>query len=222
MLVNNLISFFSNLNKRHLSSTFHIDTYESSSSQIFIMHCLTLLLETTEKAKKLRKLIIDKQPPTFTTKLSSSVVTKAKPILKQLNKFQQKAILKALAVQDYLLIKGMPGTGIMLVILLFHSSSTSIISGKTATIVSLVQLMYQLNKTVLITSHTHAAIDNVCERLINCGVKLLRLGAHGKINPKLHPYSEASLIRDYKTVEELNVLYNKFVSRFLLANALLI
>lgn len=72
---------------------------------------LSLLLEPSDEAKKLREIIIDKKSPTFNNKLPKTVATKGTPILRTLNKMQQRAILKALSSNDYLLIKGMPGTG---------------------------------------------------------------------------------------------------------------
>lgn len=66
-----------------------------------------------------------------------------KQILRPLNRVQQRAIFKTLMANDYVLIKGYPG------------------SGKTTAIVALIRLIVALGKTVLLTSYTHAAVDNV-------------------------------------------------------------
>ncbi|KAK4872773.1 hypothetical protein RN001_014802 [Aquatica leii] len=179
-----------NLNNNYSNQTFHLDTYASSVSQGFNMTNLSLLLEASDQAARLRKFIIERQPPTFKNNLPKAVATKGTSILRKLNKMQQKAILKSLSTNDYLLIKGMPGTG------------------KTDTIVSLIELLVELNKSVLITSHTHSAIDNVCIRLVDRGVGVLRLGSDSKIHPKLRMYSENTLTKHCQTPEQLEKVYN--------------
>lgn len=68
-------------------------------------------MQEDDQANKLRKFIIDKQPPKYAASLSKQIVLLGRSILKCLNKDQQKAVLKALMAEDYFLIKGMPGTG---------------------------------------------------------------------------------------------------------------
>nr|CAH7738094.1 unnamed protein product [Callosobruchus chinensis] len=178
------------LNKKYSQQTFHIDSYESSSTHLFSFANLTLLLELTPRSEDLRRIIIDKTPPTFMATLPKRIAVKGKEILTRLNKVQQRAVLKAIAAKDYYLIMGMPGTG------------------KTATIVALVQLLCELNKTVLITSHTHSAVDNVCVKLIALGVKLMRLGSEARMHPELKKYSEHTLTKNCKSPEDLKVVYD--------------
>lgn len=104
-------SFFRNVNKKYLGSTFHIDTYDSNSISSFNLTSLSLLLEVSPRASELRKIIVDKLPPTFKKTLPKIIATKGKTILKRLNIVQQRAVLRAIAAEDYFLIKGMPGTG---------------------------------------------------------------------------------------------------------------
>ncbi|VEN40835.1 unnamed protein product [Callosobruchus maculatus] len=178
------------LNKKYSKQTFHIDSYESSSTHLFSFANLTLLLELTPRSENLRRIIIDKTPPTFMATLPKRIAMKGKEILTRLNKVQQRAVLKAIAAKDYYLIMGMPGTG------------------KTATIVALIQLLCVLDKTVLITSHTHSAVDNVCIKLIALGVKLMRLGSEARMHPELKKYSEHTLTKNCKTPEDLKVVYD--------------
>ncbi len=49
--------------------------------------------------------------------------------------------------EDYILLRGMPGTG------------------KTSLIVALVRVMVGLGKSVLLTSYTHTAVDNILLKL---------------------------------------------------------
>ena len=68
-------------------------------------------------------------------------------ILQELNSGQQKAVSKALAAHHYALILGMPGTG------------------KTTTISCLVRVLVASGKSVLLTSYTHTAVDNILLKL---------------------------------------------------------
>ncbi|KRT83034.1 hypothetical protein AMK59_4613, partial [Oryctes borbonicus] len=180
-----------NLNIKYRNLVFHIDSYDSNSAFSFNFASLSVLLDATEQADRVRRLIIDKEPPTFKAKLPKVIASKAPPILKQLNRAQQRAVLKACSANDYLLIKGMPG------------------AGKTATIVALVQLLVELHHTVLITSHTHAAVDNVCVRLKKLGINVLRLGTTGRIHPDIQNMSEYELTKRCKTPQELEQVYAK-------------
>ncbi|EEZ99558.2 DNA replication ATP-dependent helicase/nuclease DNA2-like Protein [Tribolium castaneum] len=180
------------LNVKYRNQLFHLDTYDSNITFTFNMTSLVLLIENSERAAQLRSVIIDKAPPTFAPKLPSVVAKKGAPILRRLNHVQQKAVLKALCANQFLLIKGMPGTG------------------KSATIVALIQLLIELNKSVLITSHTHSAIDNICIRLQKLNVDFIRLGSESKIDSKLKPNLETTLTEKCTTPEEMNEIYNKY------------
>ena len=68
-------------------------------------------------------------------------------ILQELNSGQRKAVSKALAAHHYALILGMPGTG------------------KTTTISCLVRVLVASGKSVLLTSYTHTAVDNILLKL---------------------------------------------------------
>lgn len=180
---------------KYPNHNFHIDTYDTDNVTIFNMANLVLLLEANKQSERLRKLIIDRQKPTFVQKLPRSIATKASAILQRLNRVQQRAVLKAVSANDYILITGMPGTG------------------KTSTIVALIQLLVELNQTVIITSHTHSAVDNVCIRLMKFGIQnILRLGDSGRLDKNLIERSERELTKNCKTSEELEECYNAAVS----------
>ncbi|XP_028132105.2 DNA replication ATP-dependent helicase/nuclease DNA2 [Diabrotica virgifera virgifera] len=179
-----------NLTLKFKNQTFYIDSYDSGMLQSFNLSSLALLLEPTPRAENLRKIIVDKESPTFRTTLPKVVGTTGKTILRRLNRVQQRAVLKAITANEYFLIKGMPGTG------------------KTATIVALIQLLYELGKTVLITSHTNSAVDNVCLKLLEHGVKFIRLGSESKIHKDLHEYSEHSLTKNCSTASDYEAVYN--------------
>lgn len=107
----NSVLLFRDLTKKYSQNLFQLDTYDSSSIHTYNMTNLTLLLEPTEKSEHLRKLIVDKTEPSFKKKLPKAIAVKAEKFLGKLNNKQKQAVFKAIAAEDYLLIKGMPGTG---------------------------------------------------------------------------------------------------------------
>ena len=79
-----------------------------------------------------------------------------------------------LRARDYALILGMPGTG------------------KTTTTAGVVAELVARGKSVLITSYTHTAVDNILFKLMDKGVDFLRLGNLRKVAPQVHAYAEAA------------------------------
>lgn len=142
------------------------------------------------------RIVIDRVKPTFTKALPKAITTTGKSILLTLNANQRSAVLKALTANEYLLLKGLPGTG------------------KTQTLAVLIQLLVLMGKSVLITSHTHSAVDNVLLRLQKCDkeIKFIRLGAEKRIHPELRHSSEGVYTSKCTTPDELAAVYNQFVS----------
>ena len=64
-----------------------------------------------------------------------------------LNEEQRGAVEHILAARDYALVVGLPG------------------AGKSATLAATVKALVDMGKSVLITSHTHNAVDNILTRL---------------------------------------------------------
>lgn len=206
------------MNKKYKGRSFHIDTYDSTNNS-FNLTSLALLLDQTPRADQLRKIIIDKSPPTFLQKLPAVVAKRGAPILKRLNPVQQRAVLKALTAKDFLLIQGMPGTGessfLYCRLVAFCITDFTASLGKTATIVALIELLVALNKTVLLTSHTHSSVDNVCLRLVKQGVNFLRLGSDSKVHASLKSKTEYHVTNGCTSTEQLQEIYNSFVSGLL-------
>lgn len=113
-----------------------------------------------------------------------------------MNTNQRSAILKALTANDYFLLKGLPGTG------------------KTQTLVALIRLLVLMGKSILITSHTHSAVDNLLMRLMksDASIKFMRLGSASRIRRELKNHSEDFFTKNCKTPDDLAAIYNDFVS----------
>nr|XP_020445477.1 DNA replication ATP-dependent helicase/nuclease DNA2 isoform X2 [Monopterus albus] len=157
---------------------------------------LSRLMENCQDSDRLRELVVDLRPPEFISNLSSVLPREAKDtianILRGLNKPQKQAMKKVLLSKDYTLIVGMPGTG------------------KTTTVCTLVRILHACGFSVLLTSYTHSAVDNILLKLKRFSVGFLRLGQGQKVHPDILPYTEESARKKgVHTVLELEQLYNK-------------
>jgi hypothetical protein len=86
---------------------------------------------------------------------------------------QLTAFRRALTVPDMLCVLGPPGTG------------------KTTTIVEVVQACVAMGQRVLVTSHTHRAVDNVLEGL-PLDINLVRIGSEDRMTTKIRALSSES------------------------------
>lgn len=184
--------FERNLSEMYPQSLFILDKYDSESTGVFNMTNLGALLDNRESSDRLRKIIIDKIKPTFQIHAPKMLLTKGSEVLSALNSIQRKAVIRAITANDYLLLKGLPGTG------------------KTQTLVALIRLLVLIGKSVLITSHTHSAVDNILHRLLEHRVAFLRLGSSARISPKLLKHSENHYLNNCKTPSDVHDLYTKF------------
>lgn len=175
------------LSKDHL---FRIDKINFRSSVCLNYTNLSRLFFQNEICQRLRAYIIDKQAPTFQKVLSKQDILKTKDLFKKLNKSQKAAILKAIMSNDYLLIKGYPGTG------------------KTTTIASLIAILLKLDKRILFTSFTNSAVDNLLIKLIEkYSIDFVRIGSYERIHPEVQKYELSTLTANLETVEQLDEFY---------------
>ncbi|KAL0959129.1 hypothetical protein HGRIS_014422 [Hohenbuehelia grisea] len=141
-----------------------------------------------------RELIVDLRPPVFDDGVSSCATsagiaeTHAKAVIERysqrLNANQAQAVRRVLTAQDYALILGMPGTG------------------KTTVIAAIIRMLVALGKTVLLTSHTHSAVDNILLKLDDADFGILRVGNVDKIHPGVLQYTLSSK-KKASTIEQL-------------------
>ncbi|XP_052739184.1 DNA replication ATP-dependent helicase/nuclease DNA2 [Bicyclus anynana] len=175
--------------RQNKHTVYHVDTYESFATTVQNLTNLGVLMEDSDRALRLRTLIIDKTPPEFALKLPREVGRLGSKLMRSLNIEQQRAVLKALASEHYVLLKGLPGTG------------------KTQTISVLIQMLVALKLRVLVTAHTHSAVDTVLNRL-PISLKIMRLGTASRVASSLIPRCEHTLTRKCHSTEELAHLYD--------------
>ncbi|XP_073935107.1 DNA replication ATP-dependent helicase/nuclease DNA2 isoform X1 [Castor canadensis] len=191
-----------NLSTLPESTLFRLDQEEKNCDIHTPLGNLSKLMENTSASKKLRDLIIDFQEPQFIPYLSSVLPHDAKDtvagILKGLNKPQRQAMKKVLLSKDYTLIVGMPGTG------------------KTTTICTLVRILYACGFSVLLTSYTHSAVDNILLKLAKFKIEFLRLGQTQKVHPDIQKFTEEEICRS-KSINSLALLEELYNSQLIVA-----
>ncbi|KAF9939937.1 Tripartite DNA replication factor [Mortierella alpina] len=133
---------------------------------------------------KRRQLVVDLEPPAF------DPVEEARHDNADLNDDQRRAIDAVLSARDYALILGMPGTG------------------KTTTIGHIIHTLVARGKSVLLTSYTHSAVDNVLLKL-NEDINIVRLGnkekVHRDIRRRIPDFTEPPL----NNVEAIQNFYGR-------------
>uniref|UniRef100_A0A8B9R5N2 DNA replication ATP-dependent helicase/nuclease n=1 Tax=Anas platyrhynchos TaxID=8839 RepID=A0A8B9R5N2_ANAPL len=185
-----------NLSKLPKDTTFRLDHEEGDFGTGVPFENLSKLMKDSPVSEKLRNLIIDFDKPRFIQHLSSVLPAEAKEtvanILKGLNKPQKQAMKQVLLSKDYTLIVGMPGTG------------------KTTTICALVRILSACGFSVLLTSFTHTAVDNILLKLAKFKVGFLRLGRAQKVHPDIRKFTEEEICRSksINSVTDLEELYN--------------
>ncbi|GEM10851.1 DNA replication helicase Dna2 [Rhodotorula toruloides] len=114
-----------------------------------------------------RSLVVDLATPRF----RPIEEVKHADLPSHLNDDQRQAVARVLTAQDYALILGMPGTG------------------KTTTTAEIIKALAQAGKSILLTSYTHSAVDNILLKVKDAGLSILRLGNRDKVLPSLHPHT---------------------------------
>ncbi|KAJ3807809.1 DNA replication factor Dna2-domain-containing protein [Lentinula aff. lateritia] len=162
---------------------FRIDKDEMLGGMSRIRDNLAQLFYADGDARKLKQ-IVDLEEPRFDDTSSISIPPSAAHHLAHLNPNQGQAVDKILSAQDYALVLGMPGTG------------------KTTVIAAMIQALVAMNKTVLLTSYTHSAVDTILAKLKDTDFTILRLGNIDKVHPDVRQYT-LNHRRHATTVEQL-------------------
>jgi len=106
-----------------------------------------------------------------------------------LNEFQRQAVVRALSGKDFALVHGPPGTG------------------KTRVLVEVIRQAAKAGERVLATAPSNVAVDNLLERLLGTGLRVVRMGHPARTAPSLrHATLDAQLSEhpDAKKIRELD------------------
>ncbi|PHU30986.1 hypothetical protein BC332_03079 [Capsicum chinense] len=138
------------------------------SFPIMRFNLIQLFLQN-EQSSNLRKMIVDLEVPRFDSGCQFSQDPAISYIWseKNLNDDQRRAILKILTAKDYALILGMPGTG------------------KTSTMVYAVKALLIRGSSILLTSYTNSAVDNLLLKLKAQGIDFIRIGRYEVVHEEV-------------------------------------
>ena len=147
----------------HSQVVFRIDKDEMFGGMARIRDNLAQLFYAGADSRML-ELVVDLARPRFSDDRDGRSPTSTAPALSHLNKDQRAAVGKVLRAEDYALILGMPGTG------------------KTTVIAAVITQLVEAGKTVLLSSYTHSAVDNILMKLNGADFDVLRLGNLDKVS----------------------------------------
>ncbi|GAB2270733.1 DNA replication ATP-dependent helicase/nuclease jhs1 [Dionaea muscipula] len=158
----------------------------ATSFGIMRFNLVQLFLQSAQ-SDHLRKMIVDLEAPRF----DSGCILSQDPAIsyiwseRNLNDDQRRAIVKILTAKDYALILGMPGTG------------------KTSTMVYAVKALLMRGASVLLTSYTNSAVDNLLIKLNTQGIDFVRIGRCNVVHEEIRGHCISGM--EIQSVEELKM-----------------
>jgi DNA replication ATP-dependent helicase Dna2 len=160
---------------------YRLDKDEFSNGMALVRNNLIqTMAEGTFGSREIRALVVDLKTPQFKPHSTAYTLTDRANI----NIDQRRAIEKVMSAQDYALVLGMPGTG------------------KTTTIAHIIRALVSQGKSVLLTSYTHTAVDNILLKLKDDKIPILRLGASAKVNIDVQNFAQMAS-QPRKSFEEI-------------------
>lgn len=168
--------------------TFRLDKDEFSNGLAVVRSNLIALMSSHPIHTKLRNQIIFGAKPTFAASTTAPALPASQ--LGEMNEDQRATVDKVLTAQDYALILGMPGTG------------------KTTTIAHVVRALLAENKSILVTSFTHTAVDNILLKIKDLvpPQSILRIGTISKINSEVQKFCQLATT-PRETIEQVDQAY---------------
>ena len=107
---------------------------------------------------------------------------------KGLNESQQQAIAAILQNENVTIVHGPPGTG------------------KTTTLVEAICQLTANGEKVLVSAHSHTAVDNTAKGLIKNGIRLLRVGNTSKVDETIFAHTPEGHLSNAKAQKEIKQL----------------
>ncbi len=162
---------------REESARFRIDLSTDEVSRLRQRAALERArLAKRDRLAELRQVLLGEMPPVFDPPAEYS------PLNSSLNASQQEAVRFAMAARDLAIIHGPPGTG------------------KTTTVVELIRQAAQRGEKVLACAPSNLAVDNLLERLVTAGERVVRLGHPARVLPELRAHTLDVLVEEHDDV----------------------
>lgn len=154
-------------------------------------------LITAQESKRsrlstLREIFLGEQEP------QRSRMPKVEFFNQKLNEYQQEAVKRALAADDVALVHGPPGTG------------------KTTVLVEIIRQHASRGERILATAPSNIAVDNILEKLLDTGLRVVRLGHPARTLEALrHGNLSAQTEEDpvYEQVKELDAWRERLIHK---------
>ena len=105
-----------------------------------------------------------------------------RPLDPNLNESQIEAVSFAMSAEDVAVIHGPPGTG------------------KTTALVELVRQITRSGQSVLAVAPSNLGVDNLLERLLDCGENAIRIGHPARVLPGLRDHTLDSIVENHPNV----------------------
>uniref|UniRef100_A0A803M4H9 DNA replication ATP-dependent helicase/nuclease n=1 Tax=Chenopodium quinoa TaxID=63459 RepID=A0A803M4H9_CHEQI len=180
-------STISSMSQDLCQEVWRIEKDEFATSFATMRFNLVQLFLFSAQSDRLRKLIVDLEAPRFD---SGSILSQDPAISyiwseKNLNADQRRAIIKILTAKDYALILGMPGTG------------------KTSTMVYAVKALLMRGSSILLTSYTNSAVDNLLIKLKAQEIDFLRIGRSEAVHKEVQGHCLSDM--DIHSVDEIKL-----------------
>ncbi|KAJ2892589.1 hypothetical protein MKZ38_009595 [Zalerion maritima] len=147
---------------------FRLDKDEFNNGMATVRNNLIQTMTNSPSGQHVRRLVVDLDLPKFKDVATQYTISSG---YDSLNEDQKNAVEKVMSAQDYALVLGMPGTG------------------KTTTIAHIIRALVAQGKSVLLTSYTHTAVDNILLKLKTDKLPILRLGAPAKVHPEVQNFA---------------------------------
>ena len=132
--------------------------------------------DASGRTKQLRDTLLGEREPRFLESIDVELPD-------TLNSTQHEAISFALAAEDLAIIHGPPGTG------------------KTTTVVELIRQAVNRGQNVLACAPSNTAVDNLLERLIASGNRVVRLGHPARVDEQLRPYTLDAQVAEHELMD---------------------
>ena len=126
-----------------------------------------------DRLAELRRVLLGERPPEF------GPLTDPAPLDSSLNASQIEAVRFALSARDVAILHGPPGTG------------------KTTTVVEVIRQAVRCGDKVLACAPSNLGVDNLLERLVAGGERVVRLGHPARVLPELREHTLDLLVEDH-------------------------
>ena len=151
-------------------------------------HTTEVMLRSMEKVRQtphLNALFTTIHYPSSENKTQQSGSSDFSWFNSRLNKSQQEAVSSVFDDNDVLIVHGPPGTG------------------KTTTLVEVVQQLVAEGKRVLVCAPGNAAVDHFAKNLLGKVKRMVRIGNNARIDESLFPYTIEGILKDSDQAKEI-------------------